>query len=494
MKRESMPEINKTKKQETSGKWYGGEKEQESDLKIVNIPIHQIKKAGYNPRIISEYQLEALKKSIHTWGFLQPILVNKKTMQIVAGHQRLEAYKVLNRSTIPAILIDKLTPEKEKALNIALNRIGGQFDTKTLAEIIKDMTPEDQALTWLESADIELLLKELGQDAPKPNNSGVSGTLAGHVEIKDDNKEMPKLYELGKHRLLYGDSTNPEHYKILMQGNKCDLVITDPPFNIAYQNSKGEEILNDNLDKRSFQIFLDAVFENVTKNAKETAAYYICFGYQTIELLKKTLARLNMVINSYIIWHKDKQTFGLNAHYMHIYELIVYCNKAKQNPYFSPLIDVENKVKDISKKKNVMDVWKVDGVENKKRIHINEKPVELIIPAIENSSRRGEIVLDCFAGSGSALEACHRTGRIFYGIEMDRKNVELIIKRWEKLDRGGNNEHRKDNRRTDKTSSGRTNKTDKKPKTDRECHSGGTKSGSSTNNSKNRSGDSKNGR
>ncbi len=451
--RESMPEIKKVdRRKDTPGAWLAGAKIKDSDIKIVNFPIVELKKAQYNPRTISEAQMTALQASIQKFGLEQPIIVNAKTKTIIGGHQRLEAYKITNRTTIPAILIDGLTPETEKAMNLALNKISGEWQVKELGEILKEFTEmktDNKSniidVTGFEAKEIDDILKQLTDKQPQAQSE-----IAPTPEFKmpAEGKDFPKIYKFGKHLLLHGDSTNPEHYKMLMQGEKAAMVWTDPPYGIAYKTQDssrsaeiGKEILNDNLDKQSFQKFLDAFMQATVNSAKEDAAYYICFGYQRIEQMKKALAGQKMSVHSYIIWQKNKQTFGLNAHYMHKYEVIIYASRAKNLPYFEPILQVyKQDIKNLSKKKATKsadtpdynsDVWKVDKVED--MIHVNEKPVELVSIAIQHSSRKGEIVLDPFAGSCSCLEACERTGRVFRGIELDEAYVKRAIRRYNEM-------------------------------------------------------------
>lgn len=433
MSRQTTPEIKQVKKQKM-GVWLNGNPGTDK-YNIVMVPIKDVKPNPKNPRNITEYQTEALKRSINKFGFLSPIVINKRNMQIVSGHQRLEAYKSLNKTEVPVIYVE-LDDKEERALNVAMNRVGGTFDQKGLADIIKDLQGQTSLLetTGLESKEIESLLEQMD----KGMDTGNSGT--GNEAKRDQEKakmpdpnEIPRIYKLGDHRLLWGDCTNPEHMKLLMGSDKADMIWTDPPYGIAYKTSStgrsaeiGREILNDALDKNQFKILLSGFVQNAAMFSKDNAAWYVCFGYQTLHILMPIMFKNDLKVHTYIIWVKDRQTFGMVDNYMHKYELILYASRSKMRPYFAQLI----KDTKLNEGYNT-DVWQVDKVVDMK--HPNEKPVELIKIALQNSSRINEIILDQFTGSGSCMEACHATNRIFRGSELDKRHIDTIIERYEKI-------------------------------------------------------------
>jgi len=434
MSRQTTPEINKVKPKQKMGAWLAGNKPGETKPEIADIPIKDIKPNPKNPRTITEYQSEALKRSINKFGFLQPIVVNKRNMQIVSGHQRLEAYKSLNKATVPVIFVN-LNDKEEQALNVSMNRVGGEFKQEGLVDIIKDLQGQTNLLetTGLESKEIEALLEQMNKASDKGENIADQDKKNREKAKMPDLNEIPKIYKLGEHRLLWGDCTNPGHMKLLMGSDKADMIWTDPPYGIAYKTSStkrsdkiGRGILNDALNKNQFKILLSGFLQNAVSFSKDNAAWYICFGYQTLYILMPLMFRNDLKVHTYIIWVKDRQTFGMVDNYMHKYELILYASRTNMRPYFAQLI----KDTKLNEGYNT-DVWQVDKVVD--MTHPNEKPVELIKIALQNSSRINEIVLDPFSGSGSCLEACMQTSRIFRGSELDKRHVETIIERYEKI-------------------------------------------------------------
>jgi DNA modification methylase len=234
------------------------------------------------------------------------------------------------------------------------------------------------------------------------------------------------LWILGRHRLLCGDSTKEEDVAKLMNGNKADLLFTDPPYNVAME-SKSKEILksknyshieNDDLSLEDFKVFLEKVFINANNSLKDDASYYVfsCQGGDNEMMMMMMMRECGIKCRHQIIWVKDAPVFSMGRlDYDYKHEPILYGWKKKHNFY-------RNGEQDKS-------VWEYKRTENK--LHPTMKPVELIANALNNSTKKNDLVLDLFGGSGSTMMACEQLNRNCYMMELDPRYVDVIIKRWE---------------------------------------------------------------
>lgn len=440
---------------------------------IKTMKIADLKPAPFNPRKISKEALDGLKESIRRFGLVQPIIWNKKTKRVVSGHQRLKALAEIGDKEAPVVVVE-WEELKEVEANITFNNkaIEGEF-TDDVWELLKRIEKEDRdgfdalRLDEIEAPTAEETEKEL-DDVPKPA-AGESRRGTGEV------------WELGRHRLICGSSTDKAVVEKLLQGRKPQCVFTDPPYGVDYEAKSGKftKIKGDDKtgDKLVNELLVPAL-KLATQAAKDDAGFYIWHASSTRDDFAYALKQAGLQEKQYIIWAKPAAVMGWGD-YRWAHEPCFYASKAGEEPAFygdrtnTTIWRVAARAKDkaamvigpgvivqdgtggqivimqdangrklrsirINGAQEVQlfqgentDVWEVkrDG----KAEHPTQKPVELARRAILNSTEEGDLVYDPFLGSGSMLMAAEVTDRRAAGCELERKYCEVIVKRWEKL-------------------------------------------------------------
>jgi DNA modification methylase len=378
-------------------------------MEIEHVDPARLLGASYNPRQIETAQFEALKRSISRWGFVEPVIINKRSGLIVGGHQRAKAAIDLALSSIPVTYVD-LDGDAEKALNIALNKIAGDWDEAKLADLLADLEKGGQDL-----ADLGFDADELGE---------LLADLEGAVELQGDLDEIPEppaepitqpgdLWQLGEHRLLCGDSTKAEDAARLMGGATAGLMVTDPPYGVNYEggqvnNRKRERLAGD----QTSEIFGAAL--SVAVSAVPIGAWYIWHAGEYAETLFEAVRKCGFEIRSTIIWHKLKAGFGAPAaHYCQKHEPCLYAVKGRAD-FVGPT--------------NEVTVWEIDQPRRNEH-HPTQKPVVCMARAISNHGAKS--VYDPFVGSGTTIIAAEQTGRKCYAMELSPAYCDVAVKRWE---------------------------------------------------------------
>ena len=369
--------------------------------KIVIKDISELKAYENNPRNNDE-AVEAVANSIREFGFKIPIVIDKENV-IVCGHTRVKACHKLGITKVPCIIADDLSEDQIKAFRLADNQVSS-------------------IATWIDSKlqeeldNIEMDMEQFGfdlefEDEPEQD------------EIKDELPENPysqkgDVFLLNGHRLLCGDSTKKENFDVLLEGKEADLLFTDPPYNVDYEGQDGMKIQNDKMDSESFLSFLKSAFVNAFNSCKPGCPFYIF--HSDVEELNFLLAikEAGFKFSQIICWVKDSFPLGRKDYHAQV-EPIAYGWKEGAAHYFT-------------KDRTQTTRWDFDKPKHND-LHPTMKPVELICKAIENSSRKGEIVLDPFGGSGSTMMAAEQLKRKAYLIELDEKYVDVIVKRYLKL-------------------------------------------------------------
>ena len=381
-------------------------------MEIKELPLKELKPAAYNPRKKlkkGDKEYEKIKQSLLKFGYVDPIIVNED-LTVIGGHQRLTVLKDLDYETAKCVIV-KLSKEDEKALNIALNKITGQWDEALLADLLLDLQESDfnLDLTGFETPEIDDILsnvhdKELSEDEFDVEEELKKPTLSRHGDI----------WQLGKHRVICGDSTKAETYKQLLDDRKANLVVTDPPYNVDVEETAGK-ILNDNMSDGDFYQFLLSMFTQVENHMEDDASIYV-FHADTEGLnFRKAFKDAGFYLSGCCIWKKNSLVLGRSP-YQWQHEPCLYGWKKKgKHQWFSD--------------RKQTTIWEYDRPKSSKD-HPTMKPIQLMAYPIQNSSMRGTIVLDPFLGSGSTLIAADQTGRICYGIELDEKFVDVIVKRY----------------------------------------------------------------
>lgn len=380
---------------------------------IEKIKVEQLIPADYNPRKDlqpgdSEY--EKIKRSLEEFGYVDPVIWNKTTGRVVGGHQRLKVLASMGRTEVECVVVE-LDEEKEKALNVALNKISGDWDKEKLAVLMTDLDAADfdVSLTGFDAAEIDDLFKDTLRDGVEDDDFDVDEELQNPpITMQGD------IWLLGRHRLVCGDSTKKETFDKLMEDKKANLVVTDPPYNVDYEGSAGK-IKNDNMANDTFYQFLLDAFTNTEDALAKDGSIYV-FHADTEGLnFRRAFEEAGFYLSGTCIWKKQSLVLGRSP-YQWKHEPILFGWKKKgRHRWYS------------DRKQST--IWEFDKPK-RNADHPTMKPIALIAYPIMNSSLTNSIVLDPFGGSGSTLIASEQTDRICYMIELDEKFCDVIAKRY----------------------------------------------------------------
>ena len=369
--------------------------------------------ADYNPRKDlqpGDPEYEKLKRSIEQFGYVEPVIWNKQTGRVVGGHQRLKVLIDSGITEVDVVVVDMNT-EKEKALNIALNKISGEWDTDKLALVIADLQSADfdVSLTGFDPEELDDLFRDDVKGGVKEDDFDVEAELRKPVFSKAGD-----LWMLGEHRLLCGDSTKPETYELLMNGKKAQLVVTDPPYNVDYKGTAGK-IKNDKMAEDQFEQFLLAAYSQMYESMTDDASIYVFHSDSHGLAFRKAFEEAGFYLSGCCIWKKQSLVLGRSPYqWQHEPVLFGWKKKGKHQWY-------------TGRKEST--IWEFDKPK-KNADHPTMKPVALVAYPIMNSTMTGCLVLDPFGGSGSTLIACEQTGRTCYTVELDEKFCDVIVKRY----------------------------------------------------------------
>ncbi len=380
------------------------------------VPIETIKLWENNPREISDKDFQSLKGKIERWGIWKPFLVWESKKQILGGNQRYKACKELGHKEIWVEYREPKDDAEALEMAIADNESSGEWVKSLLIEQIKlnqdKINLEDYKINIKDTTLKDLMPIDAEEDNP-PDEADVKS-----VSVLGD------LYELGNHRVLCGDSTSVDNVEKLMNGKKADMVFTDPPYGVSYEQGKftGSEvknkfapIKNDELRGEGLYKFINDVFLNIYIHTTDNAVYYV-WSPPTAEAyeIRRGVADTDVHIQSQLVWNKGRLILG-RADYQWAHELCWYGYKGKNHFWCGD--------------RQQTSIW--TQVRDVKYIHPTQKPLELAVRAIKNSTQgSNNIVIDAFLGSGSTLIACEKTERICYGMELDTHYTDVIVARY----------------------------------------------------------------
>ncbi|MFA5143293.1 MAG: DNA modification methylase [Candidatus Omnitrophota bacterium] len=399
-------------------------------MKIQKVKVSEINPAVYNPRITlqpGDAEYEGLKKSILTFGLVEPLVLNKRTGNLVGGHQRLNILIAAGFEEVEVSVVD-LDPTQEKALNLALNKIQGDWDNEKLAVLLEELTkiPDfDIGLTGFDLPEISEILDK-AEDAREDefDLDKELDNLGNAVTQKGD------LILLGKHRLLCGDSSNPEDIKRLIGDEKVNLIFSDPPYNVNYyggnrpvdnvrpkKSRDWNRIYNDNLSQAEYEKWLKTILKNVTPYLAPGAPCYLFNGSAQFGSMYQMLTELKFHVSCVITWAKESFSIGYGD-YNQQTEFCLYAWKENNGAHnwYGPT--------------NESTLWQIKRDHTASYDHPTQKPVALAHRAIKNSSKRGDVVLDMFLGSGTTLIAAEGLHRACLGIEIDPHYCDAIVRRY----------------------------------------------------------------
>lgn len=410
----------------------------ELELNIEYVDIDLVKPSDKNPRTHTKEQVQQIADSMCKFGWVNPILVDEN-YEIIAGHGRLMAGKLLGYTKVPIAKLCHLSEKEKLGLLVADNRIteNAGWDDEKLQEVMQQLHDENFDLSVLGFTN-----KELEKFRAEFDSEIEAAAIEDIVPDQTDKviSKQGDIWILGEHRLLCGDACIAENYDKLMKGEMANMVFTDPPYNVAYdesfrnKNEKAENprlIKNDNLGDE-FQEFLTRAMENILEHTN--GSLYICMGGSELHTLYKAFTDAGGKFDAYIVWVKN--TFALSrSKYQHQHEWMVFGNTESVYKEQHEAILLGKNPGDTAPwygGRNQTDVWNFDKPTNND-LHPTMKPVALIERAINNSSRTTDIVLDAFGGSGSTLIAAEKTNRRCRMIELDEKYVDTIVKRWQEF-------------------------------------------------------------
>jgi DNA modification methylase len=379
--------------------------------------LSDLNPATYNPRKAlkqGDAEYEKLKRSLEQFGYVELIVVNTTNDNtVISGHQRLNVLMDMGVAEEDCILVE-LDTDKEKALNIAMNKINGEWDKDKLALLITELQGQDfdVSLTGFDPAEIDDLFKDSLAEGVHDDDFDVNAELEKPAITKSGD-----LWKLGRHRLVCGDSTKSETFELLMAGSKANLVVTDPPYNVNYEGQAGK-IKNDHMGNDAFLQFLLDAFTNTASHMADDASIYV-FHADTEGLnFRKAFSEAGFYLSGTCIWKKQSLVLGRSPYqWQHEPVLFGWKKKGKHQWY-------------TGRKEST--IWEFDKPK-KNTDHPTMKPVALIAYPIMNSSMSNTLVLDPFGGSGSTLVACEQTERSCCTIELDEKYCDVIIKRYIEL-------------------------------------------------------------
>ena len=382
-------------------------------MDIVKMRLLELNPANYNPRKklqAGDPAYEKLKSSILAFGNVEPIVWNRLTGNVIGGHQRLRVLLDLGVEESEVSVVE-LSAVDEKRLNIALNKIAGEWDEDKLILLLSDITAvgADVSQTGFDDKELTLLFADIIESHNADKEFDVEQELQRPSIAKQGD-----IWILGKHRLACGDSTKIDVFAGLMGGNLAGLVITDPPYNVDYEGVAGK-VKNDHMKNDEFYSFVLSAFQNVEKVMAQDASIYVFHSDTEGLTFRKAFAEAGFYLSECCVWKKQSFVMGRSPYQWQHEPILFGWKKKGKHQWYS------------DRKQST--VWEFDRP-TKSIEHPTMKPLDLISYPIRNSSKIGAIVLDPFGGSGSTLISCEQMNRVCYTVELDEKYCDVIIRRY----------------------------------------------------------------
>ena len=377
-------------------------------MEIIERNIAEVIPYEKNPRV-NDQAVDAIMKSIQQFGFNSPIIVDSSGV-IICGHTRYKAALRLGLTSVPVAVASELSPEQVKAYRIADNKLA-ELATWNYDMLIAEIETLKDSGIDLSLLDFEIV----DMNQPETLKEGKTDANAVPDKPQDAVSVRGEVYQLGEHRLMCGDSTSPTDMLWLMKDDLAKLYLTDPPYNVAVTCAAGKTIQNDNMSDASFRSFLTEAFKTASVVMDENCMLYIFFA--SIEHVNFHLAAdaAGLDIKQELYWIKSHFILGHQDYHYKCEPCMYGWKRGGHYVWYGPR-QASNLFR--YKKPNV------------NKDHPTPKPVEMLVELIRNSSRRGEIVLDSFGGSGSTIIACEQTGRVCRAMELDEKYCDVIRKRY----------------------------------------------------------------
>jgi DNA modification methylase len=410
-------------------------------LSVVDLPIADLRLDPNNPRLHPRKQIRQIARSIETFGFNVPVLIDAQG-QLIAGHGRVLAAQLLGVTHVPTIRLEHLTEAQTRAFMIADNRLteNSVWDEHLLAEQLKELSTLELDfsidVTGFEMGEIDVMIEDLAPASPGKDDP---------ADAIPDSRAKPQvtragdLWVLDRHRVYCGDARNDSAYSALMEGRRAEMVFTDPPYNDpidGYVSGFGKlhhpefAVASGEMSEPEFTDFLTNVLAQLARNSVDGAVQFICMDWRHSGELISAARSIHAEFKNLCVWVKDNA--GQGSLYRSQHEL-VFVFKSGKKPH-------RNNIQLGQYGRYRTNVWQYRRVNSLSRstdegnlstLHPTIKPVELVADAILDCSARGDVVLDAFLGSGTTVIAAERTGRACYGIELDPHYVDTIVRRWQ---------------------------------------------------------------
>ena len=395
-------------------------------MNIQTLPASKLNAAKYNPRKDlkpGDAEFEKLRRSIEEFGYVEPVIWNERTGNIVGGHQRFKVLTALGYTEVECVVLD-IDDHREKALNVALNKISGEFDIPLLTDLLRDLNEDgfDVSLTGFDAAEMEDLFKEKTDRMVKEDNFDADKAAA---DIETPTSQRGDVWLLGRHRLMCGDSTSVDDVRKLMDGSKSKIIFTDPPWNVDYGSDakhpswKARQILNDKMSTEQFGAFLLSAFQCMAAVSEPGCMTYVVMSAQEWGNIMPAMREAGFHWSSTIIWAKDSLVLSRKDYH------------TQYEPIWYGWLENDTKAKRLCplKDRKQSDLWQIPRPKVSAE-HPTMKPVALVAKALLNSSRTGDVALDLFGGSGTTLIAAEQTDRLCYMMELDPKYCDVIARRY----------------------------------------------------------------
>lgn len=389
-------------------------------MNIQKIEITKLKPAEYNPRKDlkpEDEEYQKIKKSIIEFGYVAPIIVNSD-MTVIGGHQRLKVLAELGYTEVECVVVD-LDKNKEKALNIALNKISGEWDNGKLEELLAELkeTDIDMDITGFSFDEVDNILKDI--TGTKEDDFDIDQALN---EIEEPISKPGDIWILGKHRLMCGDSTLKENIDKLINNKQIDLILTDPPYNMGYSGAGIIKETTHNVRERIKNIIDFNAYS--IKYLSSMNIGNVCI-FTSKDLIKDYLEIFKEWKFNLLVWVKTNNPPMINNNFLPDIEYLLYFHRGKRI--------WNNGLKPMSIYSKCYVSSRQEGQRGVGDLHPTMKPIDLLVDKIKILSKENGIILDLFGGSGSTLIAAEQTKRTCYMMELDPKYCDVIVKRWETL-------------------------------------------------------------
>jgi DNA modification methylase len=412
-------------------------------LAIEYLPVASLKPNAQNPRVHTEKQIRQIANSVKTFGFIVPVLVDAH-LQVIAGHGRVLACNMLGITEVPTIRLEHLSERQIRAFTIADNRLteNAEWDNRLLGEQFKMLSEVELdfslEVTGFEMSEIDIFIEDLTpaiQEGADPADA-IPG-CEGETQVT----QAGDCWALNRHRVYCGDARDDHAYSVLMEGRRAAMVFTDPPYNDpidGYVTGFGKihhaefALASGEMSASEFTDFLTIVVTRLARNSADGSLHFICMDWRHSAELISAAQSVYSEFKNLCVWAKENA--GQGSLYRSQHEF-VFVFKSGKKPH-------RNNIQLGQYGRYRTNVWHYRRANSLSRsneegllshLHPTIKPVELVADAILDCTARGAIVLDAFLGSGTTVIAAERTGRICYGMELEPRYVDTIVRRWQEF-------------------------------------------------------------